>query len=209
MKKVEYKGHAFINKLGGSNANDWLQYKCGHCSKEVSGAVVCTVKLEPGCFLRWLNCPECGNPSAQDAEGNIHPGSLFGPTIQGLPDDVNSAYEEARRTMSVNAYTSCELIWRKILMHIAVNKEAKEGEKFAYYIDYLEKKQFITPNMKSWVNLIRTNANESTHTLASPDENRAESTLLFTAELLRIVYEMEYYVSKYVPESEDTDKTEV
>jgi hypothetical protein len=63
--------------------------------------------------------------------------------------------------------------------------------------------------MKSWVDLIRTNANESTHTLASPDKNRAESTLLFTAELLRIVYEMEYYVSKYVPESEDTDKTEV
>ncbi len=209
MEKAPFYSHSMPSKPNGSGSDSGFSYICGHCSTTVSGAVLCYANIEQGCHLKWLNCPECGNPSAQDAEGNIHPGSLFGPTIQGLPDEVNSAYEEARKTMSVNAYTSCELICRKILMHIAVNKEAKEGEKFAYYIDYLEKKQFITPNMKSWVDLIRTNANESTHTLASPDKNRAESTLLFTAELLRIVYEMEYYVSKYVPESEDTDKTEV
>ena len=88
-------------------------------------------------------------------------------------------------------------------MHVAADKGAKEGENFTHYIDYLEKENYITPNMKSWVDLIRTNANESTHKLAPPDKERAESTLLFTAELLRLVYEMEHYVSKYVPESDD------
>ncbi|GAH97296.1 unnamed protein product, partial [marine sediment metagenome] len=34
------------------------------------------------------------------------------------------------------------------------------------------------------------------------DQNRAESTLMFTAELLRIVYEMEHLAKQYTPEIE-------
>jgi hypothetical protein len=199
MKKVDYQAHRNVSKPDGSTPASWFSYTCGHCSQKVSGATLCIVAPEPNCVLRWLNCPECGNPSVQDAEGVIHPGSLFGPVIQGLPPDVNSAYDEARRTMSVAGYTSCELICRKILMHVAVDKGAKEGQSFTTYIDHLEQQHYISPNMKKWVDLIRTNANESTHTLATPDKKRAESTLLFTAELLRIVYEMEHYASMYVP----------
>jgi Domain of unknown function (DUF4145) len=99
--------------------------------------------------------------------------------------------------MSVNAYTSSELICRKILMHVAVEKGAQEGDSFSTYLDYLEQKDYITATMKPWVDLIRQHGNVSTHRLAAADRARAESTTMFTAELLRIVYEMPYIASKY------------
>ena len=129
--------------------------------------------------------------------GIIYPGVLFGPNIEGLPADVNSAYSEARKCMSFNAFTSCELICRKILMHVAVEKGAKEGDTFSNYVTYLENLGFVTPPMKSWVDLIREHGNKATHLLETPNKSRAESTLMFTAELLRLIYEMEYISKQY------------
>jgi hypothetical protein len=78
---------------------------------------------------------------------------------------------------------------------------AQEGKGFAEYIDYLESNQYVTPSMKSWVNLIRVHGNVATHKLDSPDQSRAESTLMFTAELLRLIYEMESFANKYTKSS--------
>ena len=51
--------------------------------------------------------------------------------------------------------------------------------------------------MKRWVDLIRKHGNEATHKLDAPDKARAESTVMLTAELLRVIYEMEHMASKY------------
>jgi hypothetical protein len=101
--------------------------------------------------------------------------------------------------MSAGAFTACELVCRKILMHVAVEKGAKEGASFSSYLKHLEGAGYVTPPMKKWVGLIRAHGNESTHRLPAPDQNRAESTLMFTAELLRLVYEMESLAEKYAP----------
>lgn len=58
------------------------------------------------------------------------------------------------------------------------------------YIDYLASEGYVTPPMREWVELIKNHGNESTHKLKSPERVRAEGTLLFTAQLLRSVYEM-------------------
>jgi len=199
MKKVKYPGHKNVNRLDGSSDRSWFEFLCGHCNTKVSGAVLCDYSPESGVILQWLECPECGNPSVQDSEGNIHPGVAFGPDINGLPSEVEAAYDEARRTMSVNAFTACELICRKILMHVAVDRGADEGESFAHYLDHLANKGYITPPMQPWVDLIRRHGNESTHQLGSPDRERAESTIMFTAELLRLVYEMQHFANLYSP----------
>ena len=99
--------------------------------------------------------------------------------------------------MKANAFTASELLCRKILMHIAVEKSAPEGESFVFYLDYLERAGYITPPMKVWVNAIRANGNESTHAIAAPSKDRAESTVMFTAELLRLTYEMEFLAGKF------------
>jgi hypothetical protein len=80
-----------------------------------------------------------------------------------------------------------------------VEKGAKEAETFAAYLTHLESQGFITPPMKGWVNLIRQHGNKSTHELAAPDKERAESTVMFTAELLRLTYEMEFLAKKFTP----------
>ena len=98
--------------------------------------------------------------------------------------------------MSVSAYTAAELMCRKILMHVAVDKGAKAGLHFVTYIKYLEDQGYSTPPMKKWVELIKNHGNEATHEIAETDVERAEGTIMFTAELLRLTYEMEYLAGK-------------
>lgn len=195
---MAYKGHSSISKHDGSTIDSWHEYICGHCNTKVSGAVVCGYYFEtPFNIVKWLWCTNCGEGSVLTTDGNIYPGIPFGPNIEGLPEDVSNAYKESRKCISINAYTSCELICRKILMHIAVEKGAKEGDTFENYIKHLESSGFVTPPMKNWVNLIREHGNKAAHILETPDKDRAESTLMFTAELLRLIYEMEYISTKY------------
>lgn len=189
---MPFVGHRHIHKPDGSTLDGWFKYKCGHCGAEVSGVVVGRHEN-----ILWLLCPNCGNGSVRDQQGNIHPGVLFGPQIEGLPAAIAEAYEEARRSMSAAAFTGAELICRKILMHVAVEKGAKEGENFAFYLSHLESAGYITPPMKVWVDLIRQHGNMAAHILEKTDRKRAESTLMFTAELLCIVYEMEHLAKQY------------
>lgn len=198
---MQYNGHRLITKHDGSNKDSWYSYICGHCNIKVSGAVVCGYYPGEQQPIKWLLCPNCGDGSVLAKDGKVYPGVPFGPNIEGLPNNVLEAYKEARNCMSVDAFTSCELICRKILMHVAVEKGAKEGESFTNYLSYLEGQGFITPPMKGWVDLIRQHGNKATHLLENPDKKRAESTIMFTAELLRLIYEMEHISKQYTEKS--------
>ena len=174
-------------------------YTCGHCNTMVAGIVVSAYKINFGSVM-WVLCTNCGSGSVVN-NGSLYPGTLFGPIIEGLTQNVEKAYQEARSCMSVNAYTSCELLCRNILMHVAVEKGAKEGESFSEYLSFLGTKGYITPPMVKWVELIRQHGNKAAHLLEPPDRTRAESTLMFTAELLRLIYEMEHMANQYTPQS--------
>lgn len=187
-----YVGHRGISRRDGSRRDAWYTYCCGHCNTKVSGAVVAHHE-----GTRWLQCPNCGQGSVLDQLGNVHPGVAYGPHIEGLPDSVARACQQAPRCLSVAAYTGSDLISRKILAHVAVDKGASEGGPFVSYLDYLEAQGYITPPMRSWVGMIRTHGNKAAHLLEEPDQARAESTLMFTAELLRIIYEMEHMAKRY------------
>jgi hypothetical protein len=47
------------------------------------------------------------------------------------------------------------------------------------------------------VELIRKHGNDATHELTIPDKSHAEGTLMFTAELLKLIYEMEFLTNQY------------
>ncbi|MCA9647935.1 MAG: DUF4145 domain-containing protein, partial [Myxococcales bacterium] len=81
------------------------------------------------------------------------------------------------------------------------DKGAPEGESFAAYLAALESLGYVTPPMKPWVDLIRRHGNQATHRLAASDAARAESTVMFTAELLRMVYEMAHMARRYTPDN--------
>src|SRR4030066_221950 len=114
-------GHRMLNKPDGSTKEGWKAYKCGHCGHDVSGAVVAWGSDENGYKAYWLQCPKCGDGSFIDRYDKLFPGAKFGPVIEGLPEDIKQAYQEARDCLAVNATTASELICRKILMHVAVD----------------------------------------------------------------------------------------
>jgi DNA-directed RNA polymerase subunit RPC12/RpoP len=185
------------------NTGDWATYTCPRCSKDVYGAVIATAGDEDSSTITaWVRCPSCREGAVivlrdEERDEGIYGPHRFGPDIVGLPQDVGSAYSESRSCMRVGAYTAAEVMCRKILMHIAVDKGAKEGQKFAAYLTYLESAGYVTPPMKAWVELIRRHGNVAAHDLPSTNRQRAESTVMFTAELLRLVYEMEYMAQQY------------
>ena len=175
----------------------WQPYQCPHCSQQVAGAVL----VVAGDGTMWLRCPSCTGGAVQ-VDGVVYPSEPFGPQVEGLLGDVADAYEEARVCMGVGAHTAVELICRKILMHVAADKGAPAGQTFVEYVNHLEGAGYITPPMKPWVDLIRKHGNVATHELPRSDQQRAENTFMFTAELLRLIYEMDYMAQKYIPKSD-------
>lgn len=179
-----------------------VQTVCPHCGHQTVAAVVArTINEAP--LVAWLRCPGC-NQGFVDNGSIISPSPLPGVPIEGLPAEVEAAYQEARRTAGVNAYTSCELMCRKILMHIAVDKGADEGKSFVEYLNYIETTGYATPPMRPWLDLIRQHGNVSTHRLAAATEERAMNTLTFTAQLLRLVYEMDHKAQQFMPRPSTT-----
>ena len=165
-----------------------IDHKCGHCGKEVAGVVVAK---NDDMSARWLACPSCKRGSVSN-NGTIVPTPLLGEGINGLPETIQNAYVEARKSISSQSYTACVLVCRKILMNVAVEKGASEGETFAKYIDHMIATGHITVTMKEWVDKIRDNGNDATHEIPPPDSKIACTTLEFTALLLKNVYETAY-----------------
>lgn len=177
---------------------DWHQitdlksrsYTCGHCGESLAS--------KEGYFAldnsrtRIGNiyvCHFCSCPTFFGWDGKQHPGSVFGDTVQGVDDqDVSNLYDEARNCMKVGAYTSSVLCCRKLLMHIAVSKGAKEGDTFLKYVEYLAK-NYVAHESKFWVDHIRSKGNDANHEIKIMTKDDAETLLTFSSVLLKIIYE--------------------
>lgn len=182
-----------------SRSDAYLEFTCPSCSKSISGSVIAQTRADlEDTQVLWVRCPSCHHGAVVNS-GVLAPFAPAGELVEGLPADVAAAYDEARKCAGVHAFTSCELMCRKILMHVAVDKGDKDGESFAHYITYLEESGYTTPTMKPWVDLIRRHGNLSTHEIPPADQGRAMGTLAFTAQLLKLVYEMDFKVQQFMP----------
>ncbi len=183
-----------------SNEYAYTEIVCPHCGKVCSAAVIARTQKWP--YVTWVRCPGCLFGAVINGD-TVSPARGAGEEVEGLPEDVEQAYNEARRNISASAYTSAELMCRKILMHVAVNKGAKEGDTFAEYLSFLESQGFVTPPMKPWVDLIRKRGNIATHELPASSKREALGTLSFTTQLLRSIYEMEYRAKQFMSDQDD------
>src|SRR5689334_9357790 len=121
---MAFPGHINISKFDGKHPDSWIAYSCGHCGAKGPGAVVAAYGAKTESNVRWIMCVNCLDGSVMSRDKTVYPSTPFGPKIEELPSEVEKAYLEARSCLSVNAATACELICRKILMHIAVEKGA-------------------------------------------------------------------------------------
>lgn len=135
-------------------------------------------------------CHYCQQATYIDWRDTQHPGVKPGRPVSHIDEQaVQILYEEARACAGSGAYTSCVLACRKLLMHIAVAKGAKEGETFIKYVEYLSDKHYIPPDAKEWVDQIRKSGNEANHAIVIMDRAASEELLSFSEMLLRLVYE--------------------
>lgn len=130
-------------------------------------------------------CPNCGCPCFKDGE-LMKPESSYGEPMNGLPDTVQSIYDEARNSFKVGAYTGVILICRKILANVAVYYGAKDGDKFVNYVDYLVDKGYVPPKSKDWIDKIRLEGNKATHNHTAKNKDDAKRILDFVQMLLLI-----------------------
>jgi hypothetical protein len=141
----------------------------------------------------WLKCPNegCGEGSVKLRTGAVYPPAPFGPRIEGLPADVASAWNEAGIAFSVGAYTASEMMCRKLLMHVAVDKAgSKPGKHFVEYVNELEEGGLIIRGLRPVVDQVKDRGNTANHELPPSDETVARLTLKVTQHLLQGVYEL-------------------
>jgi hypothetical protein len=165
-----------------------LDFRCGHCGREVASNQ--GWQTQDG-RLKTYVCPRCNKTSLWDhEEQRMVPGAPYGNEVAALPHELAVLYKEARDCVQANAYTSAVLGCRKILMHVAVEQGAAEGDSFMSYVEYLASNGYVPPHGKKWVDHIRKRGNEANHQITVMEQHDATELVSFTELLLKFVYEL-------------------
>lgn len=162
-------------------------YRCGYCGDDV-GSDRGIQNSGKNSFIRI--CPLCNCPTFFSAQREQWPGPRVGGNVSQIADDVKGIYEEARRSITVNAYTGAVMLCRTILMHVAVEKGAKAGESFQSYVKWLIDEHYVPRGSDGWLDYIRARGNDANHKIVPMDRDDALGVLGFTEALLRNVYEL-------------------
>lgn len=167
------------------------KFCCGFCGLEVASdkGYYSNNKIPNKADRGWiLLCPQCEQPNYFCSEAQI-PGPVPGRNVASVDEDVHDLFVEARTCVSVNAFTASVLASRKLLMNIAVNQGAPEGNTFKQYVNYLAENGYVPPNGGGWVDHIRNRGNEANHEIPAMSKEDALELITFSEMLLRFIYE--------------------
>ena len=170
-------------------------YKCGYCGNSIAsekGYHATEYNTTTSNIIAYMYvCHVCTKPTFFNKGGEQFPGPLVGNPVNHLPSiDIGNLFKEARDCFSVNAFTSCVMCCRKLLMNIAVTQGAEEGKNYIDYVNYLNDNNYIPPNGKEWVDSIRKLGNEANHKIEFKTKEDALRIINFTEMLLRFIYEL-------------------
>ena len=187
---------------------DSKNYICGHCGRDITSNLGYFLHDEEYCRNRPCGrgyiyiCHKCNKPTYVSYAEQV-PGAMFGENFdEEIFEDETTykLYEETRKCMKVGAYTSVGMCCRKLLMHIAVDCGAEEGNTFAHYVDYLDSNNYIPTKCKKWVDIIRNKGNEANHEICLLTKEDAMQLIQFIQILVTVIYEMPHQVDEYVGE---------
>ena len=176
------------------------EFKCGYCQHDISSnsGYQANFILRGGKAPRYIYiCHQCENPTFFDQNSYQTPGPSHGNSVEYVPVEINTLYNQARDCMKVGAYTASVLLCRKILMHIAVEKGAEGGLSFIKYVNYLSKKKYVPPG--GGVDLIREKGNEANHEIVIIGEEDAKDLIDFLEMLLIFTYEFSGKLASKTP----------
>ena len=172
-------------------------FQCGYCGRLVNSSkgIAAIINNGPNRSISNLLgvyiCPNCKRPTFIDRIFDVTqvPLPKRNTNLQNIPLEVMKVYQEALDAYSAEAFTGTTLLCRKLLMHIAVNLGAKEGENFAYYVKFFDEQHFISPRSHGWVDEIRKIGNKANHELDVNTKEEAEKDLIFCEMILKSNYE--------------------
>lgn len=177
------------------------KYVCGHCNNSLASNIgyaghdANNPRISLNTFI--YICHHCNKPTFFDVLGNQTPGTTYGEEVSDIiSHEVAYLYNEARNCMGHQSYTAVVLCCRKLLMHIAVSKGAKEGLSFFEYVEYLSNQNYIPPDAKEWVDHIRKKGNEANHEISIMKTEDAKDLIDFIGMLLKIIYQFPAAVKK-------------
>jgi len=175
------------------------KFICGYCGQPLAsekGWTAIDRNTNKRVFFIYV-CHHCDKPTFFDEKDEQTPGTIFGNDVDDVDDEeVKELYSEARKCTNNNAFTATVLCCRKLLMHIAVSKGAKEGLKFIEYVQYLSDNNYIPPDAKDWVDHIREKGNEANHEIKIMNEENAKDLISFSEMLLKLIYEFPANIRK-------------
>ncbi len=171
-----------------------VKYTCGYCGllqspdKGYTGTSQDRLGSHEDVYI--YICSNCDKPTFfYTPKGDQTPAPIYGENVGGIDDEnTNKLFQEARNCVEL-APTSAIMACRKILMHVAVVKGAKQNLAFGDYVKYLSDNNFVPPDSKDWVDYIRQKGNEANHQIVLMSKDDAKNLLDFTTMLLKVIFE--------------------
>lgn len=181
------------------------RFACGWCGSDVSSQVG-VFKHEmsypllgmgpmtgPSTFSRDIRvCVTCGGATTF-VEKEQYPGPLLGERFD--PKDkstevkqIIALYDEACVALSQGGPSCAVLMFRKLLMHIAVEQGAKKGVKFVQYVEHLKDEGVVGKPQHDLATRIKDAGNEENHEVRRATVKEAEDLLDLASLLIRSVY---------------------
>lgn len=170
----------------GTTSLEAKNYNCWNCGNLVSSNH--GFMSEDGLSKIYI-CPHCKAPRIIDYNGQQYPFIIYGKTFNKLPEEIKKCYDEARLALSAGAYTAAVMMFRKILMTLAVNEGADEGDSFSNYVTYLCDNGFVHKKQHQQANNLKKLGNDANHKIESRTETEAKEMLNFVELLLLNNYE--------------------
>lgn len=180
-----------INWSGVQNLHT-MPFQCGYCMNKVASDKGWDCADVSRTLLACVRlCTMCNKPTVFYGMSEQVPGAPFGRKVEHIPPEIEPLYQEAKRCFQVNAFTGCVLCSRAILMHIAVQHGADEGENFVNYVSFIMNNHLIPAKSKPAAEKIRTKGNAATHKIEAITKEDAELILYFLEILMVNIYEIE------------------
>jgi hypothetical protein len=137
-------------------------------------------------------CVQCGGATTF-VKDEQYPSPLLGEPIDARKKSqdvqlIAALYDEARHALSQGATSCAVLMFRKLLMHVAVQQGAPKGQRFVQYCEYLKSNSVVGKPMHGLLDRIKDDGNEENHEVVRATREKAMDLLRLVTLLIKSVY---------------------